>query len=231
MPRGMREADHPGCFIREHVIPAGIPVKEAAKRLGVGRPALSNLLNGNSSLSPEMAVRLDKAFGADGNELLERQREFDRTEANSGEEREIVVRPYVPPFLQIKSRQIDAWADPIKARHLLPVLLRLADCLDARWSEPHDVSRPRRRTAARMGRSCWRPIRSPLGSPRGLRAGSSGRTEGRERRPTRTTELRSGALRRSRIEGRRHSYSSHHASGMTRPTGPPRNSVRAIGRR
>jgi addiction module HigA family antidote len=49
---------HPGVFIRERIIPGGISVKDAAKRLGVGRPALSNLLNGNSSLSPEMAVRL-----------------------------------------------------------------------------------------------------------------------------------------------------------------------------
>ena len=124
MPRGITEAEHPGCFIRRYVIPAGISVKEAAKRLGVGRPALSNLLNGNSSLSPEMALRLEKAFGADGNELLERQREFDRRN-QPGEAREIVVRPYVPPFLQIKSRKIDAWADQIDARHLLPVLLRL----------------------------------------------------------------------------------------------------------
>ena len=124
MSRETREAEHPGYFIRAHVIPAGVPVKEAAKRLGVGRPALSNLLNGNSSLSSEMAVRLEKAFGADRNELLERQREFDRR-SQLGDEQEIVVRPYVPPFLQIKSRQIDAWADQIDARHLLPVLLRL----------------------------------------------------------------------------------------------------------
>ncbi|MXX72820.1 MAG: helix-turn-helix domain-containing protein [Gemmatimonadetes bacterium] len=124
MAREKREAEHPGYFIREHVIPAGVPVKEAAKRLGVGRPALSNLLNGNSSLSSEMAVRLEKAFGANGNELLERQRKFDRR-SQLGGEREIVVRPYVPPFLQIRSLHIDEWADPIKARHLLPVLLRL----------------------------------------------------------------------------------------------------------
>ena len=124
MPRETREAGHPGYFIRAHVIPAGVPVKEAAKRLGVGRPALSNLLNGNSSLSSEMAVRLERAFGADGNELLERQRDFDRR-SQPGEEREIVVRPYVPSFLQIKSRQIDAWSDQIETRHLLPVLLRL----------------------------------------------------------------------------------------------------------
>ena len=123
MAQGAREANHVGSFIRTHVIPTGMSVTEAAKRLGVGRPALSNLLNGNSSLSPEMAVRLAKAFGADRNELLGRQEEFDRR-GQLGED-QAIVRPYVPPFLQIKSRQIDEWADRIEARHHLPVLLRL----------------------------------------------------------------------------------------------------------
>jgi hypothetical protein len=40
-------------------------VEEAAKLLGVGRPPLSNLLNGNAAASPEMAARIEKAFGAD----------------------------------------------------------------------------------------------------------------------------------------------------------------------
>src|ERR1700680_1110446 len=53
-----------GEYIRQHIIPAGMSVKEAASRLGVGRPALSNLLNGNAALSPDMAVRLEKSFGA-----------------------------------------------------------------------------------------------------------------------------------------------------------------------
>ncbi len=123
MAHGAREANHVGSFIRTHVIPTGMSVTEAAKLLGVGRPALSNLLNGNSSLSPEMAVRLAKAFGADRNELLERQGEFDRR-GQLGED-QAIVRAYVPPFLQIKSRRIDEWADRIEARHLLPVLLRL----------------------------------------------------------------------------------------------------------
>jgi addiction module HigA family antidote len=54
-----------GAYIRQHVIPDGMSVKEAAKRLGVGRPALSNLLNSNAALSQDMAVRLEKALGAD----------------------------------------------------------------------------------------------------------------------------------------------------------------------
>ena len=56
------------------------------KRLGVGRPALSNLLNGNSSLSPNMAVRLEKSFGTDRQELLDIQAEFDRYD-RQGEEK------------------------------------------------------------------------------------------------------------------------------------------------
>lgn len=124
MPRETKEAEHVGYFIREHVIPTGVSVREAAKRLGVGRPALSNLLNGNSSLSSEMAARLEKVFGADSSGLLERQRRYDRR-GRLGEDQQIVVRPYVPPFLEIKSRQIAAWADKTDTRHLLPVLLRL----------------------------------------------------------------------------------------------------------
>lgn len=53
-------------------------VKEAASRLGVGRPALSNLLNGNAALSPDMAVRLEKSFGADRQKLLDMQAAADR---------------------------------------------------------------------------------------------------------------------------------------------------------
>jgi addiction module HigA family antidote len=99
-------------------------VKDAAKRLGVGRPALSNLLNGRSSLSPEMAVRLEKAFGADRQKLLEFQASSDRVD-RSGEDRGVAVRAYVPHFLTIKARQIDDWAaGNLDARHLLPVLLR-----------------------------------------------------------------------------------------------------------
>jgi Plasmid maintenance system antidote protein len=51
---------HPGTYVRQTIIPSDMSVKEAAERLGVGRPALSNFLNGKSSLSPEMAVRLER---------------------------------------------------------------------------------------------------------------------------------------------------------------------------
>ena len=124
MSQPPEKPSHPGAFIRERVIPQGVSVTEAAKRLGVGRPALSNLLNGKSSLSPGMAAVLEKAFGADGRRLLDHQAAFDRRQ-RSGDTKAIAVRAYVPGFLTIEARQIHDWTeDNLDARRLLPVLLR-----------------------------------------------------------------------------------------------------------
>lgn len=99
-------------------------VKDAAKLIGVGRPALSNLLNGKSALSSEMALRLEKSFGADGKLLLEMQAAYERQVRRAGE-KDVAVRAFVPAFLTIKARQIEEWADSqIEARSHLPVLLR-----------------------------------------------------------------------------------------------------------
>ena len=118
---------HPGIYTREHVIPPAMSVTEAAKRLEVGRPALSNFLNGKSSLSPDMAVKLEKSFGADRQKLLDLQAAFDLHKQRE-KEKTVTAHRYVPPFLTIKARQIedwaDRWADRIEARHLLSVLLR-----------------------------------------------------------------------------------------------------------
>src|SRR4051812_14495014 len=112
-----------GEYIRRHVIPVGMSVKEASKRLGVGRPALSNLLNGNAALSLDMAVRLEKSFGADRQKLLEMQAAADRAKQRDSE-RAVAVRRYVPNFISIKARQIETWAESLDARQLLSVLLR-----------------------------------------------------------------------------------------------------------
>ena len=110
-----------GQHIREKVIPAGMSVTDAAARLGVGRPALSNVLNGRAALSPKMALRLERAFGANRAELLELQAS---QEDKRDEESAVAVRSYVPTFLTIKARDIAGWADSIAAREHLPVLLR-----------------------------------------------------------------------------------------------------------
>lgn len=61
--------------------PLALSVKEAAQALGVHRVALSRLLNEQASLSPEMAIRLQKAFGADFEELMRMQNDYDIQQA------------------------------------------------------------------------------------------------------------------------------------------------------
>jgi addiction module HigA family antidote len=115
---------HPGLYIKDQVFPAGLSVKAAAELLGVGRPALSNLLNGNAALSPEMALRLEKTFGASQQELLQMQAQFDQNQTRTRDQ-SIAVRAYVPSFLKITARDIERWVrGNLKARSRLPVLLR-----------------------------------------------------------------------------------------------------------
>ena len=122
--RDNHEPLHPGVHIKNEVLPAGLSVKAAAELLGVGRPALSNLLNGNAALSPEMALRLEKTFGVSQKELLERQAQFDQFRSRTREQ-DIAVRAYVPSFLKITARDIENWAHGnLQARSRLAVFLR-----------------------------------------------------------------------------------------------------------
>jgi addiction module HigA family antidote len=60
----MKRAAHPGGFVKHEIIdPLGLSVTRAAEVLGVTRATLSTLLNERAHLSPEMAVRIEKAFG------------------------------------------------------------------------------------------------------------------------------------------------------------------------
>ena len=61
----MRNPVHPGAIVREDCLkPLNLSVTEAARRIGVGRQTLSNLVNEKASVSVEMAYRLSKAFGS-----------------------------------------------------------------------------------------------------------------------------------------------------------------------
>lgn len=113
-----------GQYIRNEVLPKDVSVKEAAERLGVGRPALSNFLNGKAALSPDMAARLERSFGADSRKLLELQEQVNRVSRGTSE-KTLAVRRYAPNFLIIKAAQIDQWPDNnLDARQHLSVLLR-----------------------------------------------------------------------------------------------------------
>ncbi|WP_299437552.1 HigA family addiction module antitoxin [uncultured Rhodospira sp.] len=78
----MKEPPHPGLSVRHDCLePLGISVTEAARRLGVSRKQLSDVLNGHSGLSPEMAIRLDKAFGGGAETWYRLQTAYDMARA------------------------------------------------------------------------------------------------------------------------------------------------------
>ncbi len=69
---------HPGRFLRAEIIEAhGLSVTAAAKVLRVSRPTLSSLLNAKASLSGDMAMRFEKAFGVDMETLMRMQNSYD----------------------------------------------------------------------------------------------------------------------------------------------------------
>ena len=88
---------HPGEFIREEIINEhGLSVNKAAEVLGVGRATLSDLLNGRAALSPEMALRIEQAFGVDMQMLLNMQALYD-THAMRSRSGETGVKRYSAP--------------------------------------------------------------------------------------------------------------------------------------
>ncbi len=92
----MKQPPHPGQFVRMEVIePLGLSVTAAAEALGVTRPTLSALLNGRAALSPEMALRIEKAFGPRMDTLLSMPTGYEIAETRR-RERQIKVRKYVP---------------------------------------------------------------------------------------------------------------------------------------
>jgi addiction module HigA family antidote len=78
----MHDPPHPGEIIKELCLePLGLSVTDAAKGLGVTRKALSELLNGHTGVSSEMAIRLEQAFGSTAETWLKMQLEYDLWQA------------------------------------------------------------------------------------------------------------------------------------------------------
>lgn len=92
---GMKPS-HPGAFIRDEILAElGLSVSKAAELLGVRRATLSDLVNEKASLSPEMALRIEKAFGVSMDMLLRMQAWFDTVAMRAQADR-IAVQRYVP---------------------------------------------------------------------------------------------------------------------------------------
>ncbi len=73
----MKQPAHPGKLISHSIEASGLNLTDAAKRLGVTRQTLSRVINGRTSLSPEMAVRVSKAFGSTVEHWMRMQLAYD----------------------------------------------------------------------------------------------------------------------------------------------------------
>jgi addiction module HigA family antidote len=92
----MKNPSHPGRIIRQDCLdPLGLSVTEAARVLGVTRQALNNVVNEKSGVSPEMAIRLSKAFGGTPDVWVRMQAAYDLAQARR-HEAEIQVERYQP---------------------------------------------------------------------------------------------------------------------------------------
>ena len=78
----MKNPPHPGHSVRHDCLePLGLTVSDAADRLGVSRKQLSDLVNCHAGISPEMAIRLDKAFGGGADTWYRLQAAYDLAQA------------------------------------------------------------------------------------------------------------------------------------------------------
>ena len=83
----MKNPVHPGLIVKDCIEELGLSVAEASKGLGVTRQQIYNVIAGRSSVTPEMAIRLEKAFGSTASTWLRMQMNYDlaqmRTHASS----------------------------------------------------------------------------------------------------------------------------------------------------
>ena len=92
----MKNPPHPGDLIRTEVIEAlGLSVSKAAEILHVRRATLSDLLHGKAGLTPEMALRIEQAFGPDMHHLLRMQLAYDVAKTRE-HARGLPIKRYTP---------------------------------------------------------------------------------------------------------------------------------------
>ncbi len=89
---GMFKPSHPGRILKAHYLdPLNLTITEAAKGLGITRPALSAIVNGRAGISVEMALRLAEAFNTTPELWINMQKNFDLWEASQKRSRKTKV--------------------------------------------------------------------------------------------------------------------------------------------
>lgn len=124
-PEATMSPQHPGVYVKEFVLkPKKLAVTKAAELVGVGRPALSNFLNGKAAATQEMAARLEVAFELEPGKLLSLQAAFDAAQAKSNGA-SLTARRYVVPLLEFKANDFENWVNNnVAARIRFAVLIR-----------------------------------------------------------------------------------------------------------
>ena len=98
----MRNPVPPGRIVRHDCLETlGLRVTKGARILGVSRQALSNVVNGRAGISPEMAIRLSKAFGSTAETWLQMQIAYDLAQARKHESK-IKVKRYEAEELGVR---------------------------------------------------------------------------------------------------------------------------------
>jgi addiction module HigA family antidote len=99
----MKKPVHPGRVVRHDCLdPLGLSITAGAKVLGVSRQTLTKVVSGKSGISPEMAIRLTKAFGSTEETWLRMQLAYDLAAARKDESRIKVRRQPVPEELRVQ---------------------------------------------------------------------------------------------------------------------------------
>jgi addiction module HigA family antidote len=97
----MKNPAHPGRIVKSACLePLGLSVTDGAKVLDVTRQTLTKIVNGKSGISPEMAIRLSKAFGSTPETWLRMQVSYDLAQVRRDESKIKVRRQHVPGELQ-----------------------------------------------------------------------------------------------------------------------------------
>jgi antitoxin HigA-1 len=91
----MKNPVHPGLLVKECLDELGLSVAEAAKGLGITRQQLHNVIAGRSNVTPEMAIRFEKAFGSTADTWLRMQMNYDLAQLRHRAS-EIVVERLMP---------------------------------------------------------------------------------------------------------------------------------------
>ncbi len=104
MRRIKRQPTHPGTIIRvDYLSPLSITIKDMAKILGVSRKTLSKIVNERGSITPEMALRLSRAFNTTPDLWLNLQQNYDLWQAQNSSDEWLFVKPLPPEQLHSQS--------------------------------------------------------------------------------------------------------------------------------